>query len=140
MRAVLQRDRSLTAKAVFGKLSLSWMPSASAIFTGEPLSCIPAGIYSLIGHQGPQKFNVWELANIPGHTGILIHEGNFPVTTTWNGSVHEAESHNCILVGFGVLTSTPMLVRSDAALDYLRSIFGTKPAGELMNIELEIRE
>lgn len=139
MKAILQRDRAISDKAVFGHLTLTWNPGASAVYTAEPFQCIPAGIYNLIGHQG-HKTDVWELQDVPGHTGILIHAGNFPADTTWNDEPRHADSQGCILVGFGMLAKVPMLLRSQDALEYLRHIFGVKPQGVPMNITLDVRD
>lgn len=140
MRAIIQRDRSLTDKAVLGSLAPLWVPSAPTIRTGEPLECIPAGIYDLIGHQGPHKFNVWEVSNVPGHTGVLIHEGNFPVNCIFDGIARLAQSHACILIGRDVNLNIPMVLDSDETLLYLQHIFGIKARDVPMNITLEIRD
>jgi hypothetical protein len=55
------------------------------------ISCIPCGTYSCVKHNGSEFKDVWELKNVPGREGILIHNGNLPKDT-----------HGCILVGDNV--------------------------------------
>lgn len=140
MRAIVQRDRSLTPKAVLSNVTLTWLASHPPLYTGEPLTCIPAGVYNLVGHQGLRKKDVWEVADVLGHTGILIHEGNFPCATMFNGAMHAPDSENCFLVGQGLDATIPMVLRSIPALEYLRHIFGVKPQGAPMNITLDVRD
>jgi hypothetical protein len=52
------------------------------------ISCIPAGIYKVIKHDGTKYKNVWRLLNVPGREAILIHNGN---------TIEDTEG--CILVG-----------------------------------------
>lgn len=51
-------------------------------------SCIPEGVYICKKHFGVRYQNVWEITNVPGREGSLIHNGNYVYNT--NG---------CILVG-----------------------------------------
>lgn len=80
---------------VFGELrQLSGAPvcfTLEHVFNGRP--ALPDGIYTcvrglhrLAGHADP--FLTFEVMNVPGHTGILLHRGNV-----------NADSHGCILLG-----------------------------------------
>jgi len=53
------------------------------------------GIHQLPGHLN--SFETFELENVPGHTGILIHIGNFPQT----------DSQGCLLIGKGIIIEEP---------------------------------
>jgi hypothetical protein len=135
----IQRDRKASNKVVFGKLTCDWMKSHPDIYTIEPLKCIPAGLYKLVGHQGRLK-NVWLLKDVPGYESILIHAGNFACDVSVNGLKHESDSEGCILVGFGIEEVIPMITRSKPAIDYLRTMWGIKKDGEAMNIDIEIKD
>lgn len=73
------------------------------------------GMHQLEGMHEP--FETFEVTNVPGHTGILFHVGN------WN-----QDSEGCILLGEVVVPSGPslMLSRSKEAfenfMDYLKEI------------------
>src|ERR1700743_2206922 len=54
-------------------------------------SCIPTGTYLVVPHNSIAHPNVWELENVPGRSGILIHNGNT-----------ENDSKGCIIVGDSV--------------------------------------
>lgn len=137
MRILIQRDEPLE-KVVFGKLSIPWLQDHPDIYTVVPYPAIPAGVYQLIGHDTPKHPRTWEVANVPGHTGILIHNGNFACDVTINGVFHPTDSKNCILPGFGINESVPMVLNSNKCIDYLRTTLGIKPHGVPLNIELEI--
>lgn len=85
--------------------------------TGEH-PCIPVGTYDCIPHNTPAHPDTWELANVPGRTAILIHDGNRPLKDTLG----------CILVGdkFGMLDGKPAVMDSKATMAMLRA---TLPAG-----------
>lgn len=78
-------------------------------------SCIPAGKYDCIKHNGAKYQNVWEVTNVPGRTGILIHNGNYITDTL-----------GCILVGDDFLRDEKMQIigvaNSRATLNKLRGI------------------
>jgi hypothetical protein len=40
-------------------------------------SCIPLGTYTCGPHNSPAHPDVWEIQNVPGRSGILIHNANF---------------------------------------------------------------
>lgn len=139
MNVIIQRDRDASNKVVFGKMILP-MQGAPDIYTVEILNCIPAGTYELIGHQGSKK-DVWELKDVPGHTAILIHVGNYACEVTLpDGSCHESDSLGCILVGFGIDENALMIKKSGAAVEYLRNLWGVKDQGQPMNITVEVRD
>ena len=75
-------------------------------------SCIPTGIYDVRAYTSLAHPNVWELLNVPGRAGILIHNGNIP----------EVDSLGCIIVGMklGFLETRQAVLQSDIALDMLR--------------------
>lgn len=54
------------------------------------ISCIPAGKYKCVPHNGSKFKGVWRLENVPGREAILIHSGN-----------STADTEGCILVGSG---------------------------------------
>lgn len=139
MNVILQRDRAASDKVVFGKLILP-VQGAPDLYTLEPLNCIPAGTYELLGHQGEKK-DVWELKDVPGRTAILIHVGNYGCEVNLpDGSCHESNSLGCILVGFGIEEDVPMITNSGRAIEYLRNLWGVKDEGEPMNITIEVRD
>jgi hypothetical protein len=74
-------------------------------------SCIPVGTYTCGPHNTPDHPNVWELANVPGRSGVLIHNGNT-----------EKDSLGCIIVGSakGTLNGLPAVLNSDVTLNMLR--------------------
>lgn len=76
------------------------------------LSCIPFGSYLCRPHFGDKFKNVWELAQVPGRSDILIHNGN---------TVQDTDG--CILVGahFGALAGVPAVLESVCALQRLRN-------------------
>lgn len=135
MKAILQRDYAASDKVVFGKLYMPWIKGHADIYTVEILNCIPTGSYELIGHQGKEKKDCWELKNVPGRTGILIHIGNYACIV----GEHQSDSKGCILVGFGVEEDVPMVTKSGTAMEYLRNMWGIKEQGQPMNITLEVK-
>lgn len=77
------------------------------------MSCINTGIYQAIAHDTEAHPKVWELENVPGRSGILIHEGN---------TIHNTEG--CILVGdsIGTVHGLPAVMNSVVTLEKLRSM------------------
>jgi len=60
---------------------------------GSYLPKIPKGTYKCVRgdhklHSTPQPFKTFEITNVPGHTGVLFHWGNF-----------NEDSDGCILLG-----------------------------------------
>lgn len=138
-KIILQRDEP-TELVVFGKMYLPWIKDAPDIYTIEPLRCIPKGIYALVGHNTEKFSNVWRLAKVPGFTGILIHAGNFASDALLRGIIHSSDSKGCILPGFDVDESVPMVSKSRAAIAYLRAQLGIHPHGQPLNIDIEIKD
>ena len=55
---------------------------------------VPNGVYQCLRGQHSLKngpIETFELQNVPGHTGILLHPGNY-----------ESDSEGCILLGLGI--------------------------------------
>ncbi len=80
--------------------------------TCEPaIPAIPLGIYLCQPHNGPEFQNVWEVMDVPGHTAILMHNGNTIKNTK-----------GCILVGneFGIIDGQHAVLNSMLTLDRLR--------------------
>ncbi len=110
---VLQR-LSMTKDGTFGVLMLNDRPLCVTLEdpwnnNAQNISCIPAGVYKCVRHNGAKYKNVWRLLDVPNRTAILIHSGN---TTK--------DTQGCVLVGqsFG----DNAIIGSKAALDKLRSI------------------
>lgn len=129
MKAIIQRDKP--KQTVFGKLYLPWLKVVPDIYTNEPLTCIPAGIYVCIAHNSPKHPDTWEVTNVPGHTDILIHPGNFASEVRIGEIIHHTDSLGCILPGFGIDEDVPMVTRSIDAMNYLRITIGIKSTWQL---------
>ncbi len=115
-------------KVTFGKLTFEWLPELPVIYTIEPawhenkplISCIPQGLYNVVPHNTKIKPNTFRLLNIPGRTGILIHEGNYACEVMIGKSMHKVDTEGCILIGLDYDKKVPMLKQSVKALDLLR--------------------
>ena len=103
----LQRQPS-TDQGTFGQI---FRDGKQIAVTCEPIDPFPVGLYLCIPHNGPKFQNVWEITNIPGHTAILIHNGN-----TIN------DTHDCVLVGdtYGIVNGLKAIMNSMLTLDKLR--------------------
>ncbi len=90
----------------------------------DEISCIPAGTYPCIPHNGAKFKHVWELIGVPGRADVLIHMGNIITNTK-----------GCILVGerFGTLKDLPAVLGSLSTLDKLRDILPEKFDLEIIN-------
>lgn len=82
------------------------------------ISCIPAGKYlvKFMARSASGKYrNVWHLQNVPGRSGILIHNGNLV-----------SHSRGCLILGSrtGSLGGHPAVLGSRGALRKLQSIVG----------------
>lgn len=80
-------------------------------------SCIPAGTYRFVPHNGTKFKNVWRLENVPGRSAILIHIGN-----TANAVI------GCIAVGLrrAKFGGRPGVADSSKAINLLRSYMAGK--------------
>lgn len=85
-------------------------------------SCIPCGNYKVIPHNSPAHPNVWEITNVPGRSGILIHAGN-----------SEKDVLGCIAVGDsqGEIKGLPAVFNSVSTLNKLR---GELPSDFILTI------
>ena len=115
----LRLDRTVIGDdGVFGILSLREKPLCITcenpwLQNRRNVSCIPAGVYQCVPHNGSKYKNVWRLENVPGRSAILIHAGNTIKDT-----------QGCILPGLalGNLHGLPAVLNSGAAIDMLHSI------------------
>ncbi len=111
MTEVLTLDRHPSeAYGTFGHL---YRDGKQIAVTCEPVTpAVPLGTYLCQPHNGIEFQNVWEVTNVPGHTAILIHNGNTV-----------ADTHGCILVGqeFGRINGVDAVINSMLALDNLRA-------------------
>lgn len=139
MKIIIQRDKPLE-KVVFGKLTMNWLKVQPDIYTVVPYPAIPAGIYPLIAHNTKKHKDVWQLGNVLGHSGILIHVGNYACDVIMHGKFFERDSTNCILPGFGINEDVPMVLKSALSMEYLRTTLGIKEHGQYMNIDVDIRD
>lgn len=74
------------------------------------ISCVPAGLYRCVEHNGAKFKNVWRLLDVPGRSAILIHNG-----------VNINHTEGCILVGRGFFdfANLPGITDSRLTLDML---------------------
>lgn len=79
----------------------------------QNVSCIPAGEYRCVPHNGTKYKNVWLLENVPNRSAILIHQGN-----------NRDHTQGCILVGrqFGIIDGKVSVLSSNQTLAQLRGI------------------
>jgi len=78
------------------------------------ISCIPAGIYDVVPHNGEKYKGVWRLEGVHGRDAILIHAGNTTLDT-----------QGCILAGksYGVVKGLPAVISSQETISMLRGVF-----------------
>ena len=126
--AIHQRlERSENDKMIFSKLFLPWLEVHPDIYGGEPLNCIPAGIYTCVPYFSPSRQeDCWLLQNVPGFTFIEIHSGNYGCDTWFAGNYHKADTQGCLMYGFGIDEDVPMIQRSRDAIKYLHTTIGLK--------------
>lgn len=117
IRARLNRT-SFGADGVFGVLSLREIPLCITcenpwLDNRQNVSCIPAGIYQCVPHNGFKYKDCWRLLDVPGRSAILIHAGN---------TIRDTEG--CILPGLqlGTLKGLPAVLQSKAAMTRLRDV------------------
>lgn len=81
----------------------------------QNISCIPTGIYHCNPYSSAKYVNVYQLLDVPGRSGILIHAGNTV-----------ADIQGCILPGLaaGTMKDDPAVFDSKKAMDALRFILG----------------
>lgn len=75
-------------------------------------SCIPVGDYAVAFFTSQKHPNVWQVLNVPGRSGILIHDGN-----------EIQDTAGCILVGsyYDTMYGLPAVMNSEATLAHLRA-------------------
>ena len=105
----------IVGEEVFRTLENPWLDNLTNI------SCIPAGIYDTmyLPSSGSGKYRkVWWLKDVPGRSGILIHNGSFV-----------RDTQGCILVGdkAQVLGGEPAVTGSRSSMEKLRNILGERP-------------
>ena len=116
MQVTLTRAPS-TPQGTFGIWSIDGVPACVTCElpwenNAPDVSCIPAGTYHCVRHVSP-KFplgNTWEVTNVPGRSGILVHNAN-----------DTADLEGCIAVGsgFGTVDELPAVINSVATLSML---------------------
>jgi hypothetical protein len=121
MAVTITRSPS-TPDGTFGLLSIDRVPTCVTCElpwknNESDVSCIPAGTYHCVRHVSP-KFplgNTWEITNVPGRSGILVHNSN-----------DIADLEGCVAVGsaFGVVYDLPAVINSDATLAMLNQKLG----------------
>jgi|SRR5579862_3255267 len=115
-----------TAQGTFGVWSIDGVPTCVTcelpwLNNETGVSCIPASPLDASGNPIPyhcvrhvsEKFpdgNTWEITNVPGRTGILVHNAN-----------DTAQLAGCVAVGssFGELNGLPAVLNSVATLAML---------------------
>jgi hypothetical protein len=93
------------------------------------ISCIPLGTYEVVPHgwNGEKvKFkNSWRLLNVPGRSGILLHEGN----------THK-DTEGCLLMGLDFIVGqlSAQVTDSRLTMRFLRHEIGSN------RFNLEVRQ
>ena len=121
MAVTITRSPS-TASGTFGILAVDGPPACvtcelPSLDNAPDISCIPPGTYHCVRHISP-KFplgNTWEVTNVPGRSGILIHAAN-----------DIADLEGCIAVGdsFGEVAGNPAVLNSVSTLAMLNQKLG----------------
>lgn len=90
----------------------------------KQISCIPAGAYTCIRHNGGKYQKVWEIVKVPNRSSILIHNGN---TTD--------DTIGCVLVGryFGKVNGKYGILQSVPVLNELRDLLPSTFKLEIIN-------
>lgn len=91
-------------------------------FNERNVSCIPAGLYKVHPYYSMKFGSCFEVRDVPGRTGILIHQGNTIDDT-----------RGCILVGshYGKISARSAILRSKAAMDRLLELLKGTPVAQL---------
>jgi len=121
MMLTLQRLQS-GVDGIFGVLSggglvLKTLEHAYDDGHGSWAPKLPAGNYTCVRgwHQlahSPKPFETFEVVNVPGHSGILFHVGNY-----------NNDSEGCILLGMATCSALPpMLLSSVEAFDKFMAV------------------
>jgi hypothetical protein len=83
------------------------------------ISCIPEGDYDVVKITSAKHGNCFQVLNVPGREGILIHKGNYAYGT-------HVDTLGCILVGMAFAD-----INNDGQLDVVDS---TIALNKLLNI------
>lgn len=107
LRLQFYEDRTLgvliTPENVFCSLELAWKDNARNI------SSIPEGRYQCVRHWSRKfPYDHLMLMNVPNRSGILLHAGNGPESTS-----------GCILIARGFTSDRGLTATSRAAVDTL---------------------
>lgn len=86
-------------------------------------SCIPPGFYLVSPFSGIHFKNVFEIVDVPGRQGILIHQGNY-----------NTQTRGCILIG---LTYTD--INADGLLDVGYSTVSMRLLNTILQNETDIQ-
>ncbi len=127
---ILQREKH--PKVTFGKWRFPWNhPNLDNIelswLNNEPkISCIPAGIYTLIPFKSSKHGDTWKFQNVPNRFDIEIHPANYACDVIVDGECHASELLGCLAPGFSRKESVPMVESSKQAMDYIRHLVGIK--------------
>ena len=86
-------------------LELPWKNNDSFV------SCIPTGEYNVVKYSSDKYRDCFQILDVPGRDGVLIHTGNTTEDTT-----------GCPLTGtsFGMLKNKPAVLGSKNALDIIK--------------------
>lgn len=126
-------QRFIQNAVTFSKLTLPWMSAPPEIYGIElpwkgnqhELSCIPAGIYTCQPFFSPKRQEkCWQLLNVRDRQNIEIHVGNFASSGMLNGKPFTTNTDGCLMYGFGIEESVPMITKSIEATGYLRTQIG----------------
>jgi len=89
------------------------------VHNDQNISCIKSGTYDVVKITSAKEGNCFQILNVPGREGILIHRGNY-------ASGQQVDTKGCILVGMAFVD-----INNDGQLDVVDS---TVALNKLLNI------